>query len=209
MLEIEQQPSGPSDRYLLPGPAVPISATAYDGTAFFDGESVRLEWNWAAARRKRQQGPQNFPLHEISLVEWGPGSDVGYGYLRFRIKGATPASAPERDPHSLMHWAVKKDHDSTVLFAAAVTARLPHPSASSTPSAPQPAALEAASSAPSAPQPAALEAAPSAVGDRSEALMRRLRELGELHRDGVLTDEEFTEFKRELLNGFRAGHTTP
>ncbi|MFD0855703.1 SHOCT domain-containing protein [Actinomadura adrarensis] len=30
-------------------------------------------------------------------------------------------------------------------------------------------------------------------------MLRRLRELGELHREGVLTDEEFAAAKRTLL----------
>ncbi|MER5836080.1 SHOCT domain-containing protein, partial [Streptomyces sp. NPDC002130] len=32
-----------------------------------------------------------------------------------------------------------------------------------------------------------------------DALLRRLRELGELHRTGVLTDEEFTLAKQAIL----------
>ncbi len=37
------------------------------------------------------------------------------------------------------------------------------------------------------------------AGDDHDALLRRLRELGELHRDGVLTDEEFTLAKQAVL----------
>ena len=38
---------------------------------------------------------------------------------------------------------------------------------------------------------------------KSDVLLRRLRELGELHREGVLTDEEFTMTKAAVLRGFR------
>ncbi|MFG2572811.1 DUF4429 domain-containing protein [Streptomyces sp. NPDC048481] len=38
--------------------------------------------------------------------------------------------------------------------------------------------------------------------DHHDVLLRRLRELGELHRDGVLTDEEFARTKAVVLRGF-------
>uniref|UniRef100_UPI0015F0340A SHOCT domain-containing protein n=1 Tax=Streptomyces phytophilus TaxID=722715 RepID=UPI0015F0340A len=36
-------------------------------------------------------------------------------------------------------------------------------------------------------------------GDDHDAVLRRLRELGELHAAGVLTDEEFAAAKRAIL----------
>ena len=58
--------------------------------------------------------------------------------------------------------------------------------------------------------PAPLSPAASAVlphtapspADHHDVLLRRLRELGELHRDGVLTDEEFAMTKAAVLRGF-------
>ncbi|WP_260474486.1 SHOCT domain-containing protein, partial [Streptomyces sp. WAC 04229] len=38
--------------------------------------------------------------------------------------------------------------------------------------------------------------------ERENALLRRLRELGELHRSGVLTDEEFNLAKQAVLKRF-------
>ncbi len=58
-------------------------------------------------------------------------------------------------------------------------ARLPHPSSA------------ADAPAPRLPAPGG--------GDDHDALLRRLRELGELHRSGVLTDEEFTLAKQAVL----------
>ncbi|MER6310099.1 SHOCT domain-containing protein, partial [Streptomyces sp. NPDC001657] len=52
------------------------------------------------------------------------------------------------------------------------------------------------------PPPAALTAAPA---DDHDALLRRLRELGELHRDGILTDEEFAATKAAVLRRFDTG----
>lgn len=39
----------------------------------------------------------------------------------------------------------------------------------------------------------------AAAEDDHDALLRRLRELGELHHTGVLTDEEFTLAKQAVL----------
>jgi hypothetical protein len=73
------------------------------------------------------------------------------------------------------------------LVAAAVQARLPHPAAP-------------AGERPGEPEPALpLAAAPAPAEDDHDALLRRLRELGELHRSGVLTDEEFTLAKQAVL----------
>ncbi|MFC7615275.1 DUF4429 domain-containing protein [Actinokineospora soli] len=92
--------------------------------------------------------------------------------LRFRVRGV-PATDPAHDPNCLRLWGFKKDIGHSALLAAAVTARLPHPA---TPPDPAPA------------QPA-----------DADVVLRRLRELGELRRDGVLTDEEFTAAKQKLL----------
>ncbi|MFC5031067.1 MULTISPECIES: hypothetical protein [Streptomyces] len=49
------------------------------------------------------------------------------------------------------------------------------------------------------------DAVPAQVSDRAEdpdALLRRLRELGDLKRDGILTDEAFTAAESALLRRF-------
>jgi hypothetical protein len=174
-LLVQQVPASQTDKYLLPAPGVPISASAGDGTAHFDGENVRLEWNWMAKESKSAAGPMQIPLSDIAAVEWQPQSGFGYGYLRFRPKNPGNTPAPENDRNCLS-WGVQKEGGTTTLFASAVVARLPHPFA--TP---------------------ALPAAPQQdIGD-PDAMLRRLRELGELHRSGVLTDEEFTAAKQALL----------
>ncbi|GGW36416.1 hypothetical protein GCM10010503_10390 [Streptomyces lucensis JCM 4490] len=76
--------------------------------------------------------------------------------------------------------------------AAAVQARLPHPSATARDASPS-ASLGTAAP-PEAPQ---LREEPA--GEDHDALLRRLRELGEPHRAGVLTDEEFTLAKQAVL----------
>ncbi|SET24995.1 DUF4429 domain-containing protein [Nonomuraea wenchangensis] len=179
-LEIYQQPTGPCEDYLLPGPDVPISATAGDGTVIFDGERVRLEWTGFAASEKEKAGPQEYPLSAVTGVEWKPQSGMGYGTLRFRIKGEGPAQSPQKDLRCVS-WGIQRFGGATALVAAAVLARLPRELPQEPSEAP------------------ALPPAPPAGGDAHDAVLRRLAELGELHRAGVLTDEEFASAKQAVI----------
>ncbi|WP_309061444.1 DUF4429 domain-containing protein [Streptomyces sp.] len=193
-LLLDQVPSDPVAEYLLPGPSVPLSVSAGDGTASFDGERVRLEWNWKTEDAKAAAGARTLALADIAAVEWQPAVGLENGHLRFTVRNA-PTKAPAKyDPNAVELWGFKKD-PLMALVAAAVQARLPHP-----------AARDAAGGAPAGGRPAepvaagvpAAAPAPAAEDDH-DALLRRLRELGELHRSGVLTDEEFTLAKQAVL----------
>ncbi|MEU0744373.1 DUF4429 domain-containing protein [Streptomyces sp. NPDC006134] len=190
-LLLEQVPSDPVNTYLLPGPAVPLSVSAGDGTASFDGEQVRLEWNWKTEDAKAAAGTRTLPLADITAVEWQPAVGLDNGHLRFTVRNA-PTKAPAKyDPHAVELWGFKKD-PLMALVAAAVQARLPHPARAASE---RPAALPAAAPAPGSPAPGT----PAPAEDEHDALLRRLRELGELHRTGVLTDEEFALAKQAVL----------
>ncbi|MFJ7332645.1 DUF4429 domain-containing protein [Streptomyces sp. NPDC101110] len=183
-LLLDQVPAGPVDTYLLPGPSVPLSVSAGDGTAGFDGERIRLEWNWKTEDAKAAAGTRTLALTDITGVEWHPAAGLENGHLRFTVRNAPTKAPPKYDPNAVELWGFKKD-PLMALVAAAVQARLPHP------------ARAAADPENARPEP------PSASGASSEAdhdaLLRRLRELGELHRSGVLTDEEFTLAKQAIL----------
>ncbi|MCF3965127.1 DUF4429 domain-containing protein, partial [Streptomyces fuscigenes] len=121
-------PAAPVDRYLLPGPAVPVSVAAGDGTASFDGELIRLEWNWKTRPEKSAGGPRTLPLSEVAAVEWRPSVGLDDGHLRFRTaSGASPgAPAAGHDPYTVELWGFRSD-TAIALVGAAVAARLPHP----------------------------------------------------------------------------------
>ncbi|AOR34134.1 Tat pathway signal sequence domain protein [Streptomyces fodineus] len=173
----------PVAEYLLPGPALPVSASAGDGTAGFDGERVRLEWNWKTEDAKAATGPRTIPLADLTGVQWQPAAGLENGHLRFLVRGA-PVTAPAKyDPNAVELWGFKKD-PLMALVAAAVQARLPHPAA-------EPAGIRT--------EPPRLTKEPEPAESDHDALLRRLRELGELHRDGVLTGEEFTLAKQAVL----------
>ncbi|MEU3960624.1 DUF4429 domain-containing protein [Streptomyces buecherae] len=204
-LLLEQVPSTPCDRYLLPGPAVPLSASAGDATASFDGETIRLEWNWKTEESKKSAGTQVFSVADVDAVEWLWPGGLENGYLRFVIAKAPTKAPPKYDPRAVEIYGFKKD-PLMALVAAAVTARMPHPAAppATAPAATAPPApsVTAAPASAALPGPAAPAAAAGGSGSDHDALLRRLRELGELHRDGILTDEEFTVAKQALLRHF-------
>ncbi|CAL9564589.1 hypothetical protein SUDANB105_04698 [Streptomyces sp. enrichment culture] len=185
-LLLDRVPAEPATEYLLPGPAVPLSAAAGDGSASFDGDRVRLEWNWKTEDAKAAAGTRTLAVGDIAAVEWYPAVGLENGHLRFTVRNAPTKAPPKYDPNAVELWGFKKD-PLMALVAAAVQARLPHPSAPD------------AAPAPASPQQQP-EATPApAAEDDHDALLRRLRELGELHRSGVLTDEEFTMAKQAVL----------
>ncbi|SDC04573.1 DUF4429 domain-containing protein [Streptomyces prasinopilosus] len=193
-LLLDRVPSGPVPGYLLPGPPVPLSAAAGDGSASFDGERVRLEWNWKTEDAKSAAGARVLALAEITAVEWQPAAGLENGHLRFVVRHA-PAKTPAKyDPNAVELWGFRKD-PLMALVAAAVQARLPHPAAPA-PAGDGPPALPGTPGTGAAPA----DVPAPAREDDHDALLRRLRELGELHRAGVLTDEEFTRAKQAVLN---------
>ncbi|MFF4322166.1 DUF4429 domain-containing protein [Streptomyces sp. NPDC001568] len=198
-LLLDQVDSGPSDAYLMPGPPVPISVSAGDGTVTFDGDTVTLQWSWTAEDAKTAGGSRTFRTADLKSVEWVPARGLENGWLRFSPAGAPSGGPPKYDPYTVEIFGLKKD-PLMALAAAAVTVRLPHPAAVAA-SAPAPASAPAL--APPAPTaaPAALPA-PTPAGDDHDALLRRLRELGELHTTGILTAEEFALAKAAILRRF-------
>ncbi|MFI9769225.1 DUF4429 domain-containing protein [Streptomyces sp. NPDC052415] len=183
-LLLDQVPADPVDAYLLPGPAVPLSVSAGDGTASFDGERIRLEWNWKTEDAKAAAGARVLSLTDITAVEWHPAVGLENGHLRFTVRNAPTKAPPKYDPNAVELWGFKKD-PLMALVAAAVQARLPHPAAAADVRRPEPAD--------------ARPALPATAEDDHDALLRRLRELGELHRTGVLTDDEFALAKQAIL----------
>ncbi|MGW1326670.1 DUF4429 domain-containing protein [Streptomyces antibioticus] len=188
-LTLDEVPGGPVDTYLLPGPSVPLSCSAGDGTASFDGERVRLEWNWKTEDAKASAGARTIPVEDITAVEWHPAAGLENGHLRFTVRHAPTKAPPKYDPNAVELWGFKKD-PLMALVAAAVQARLPHPGdreGDAVRSLPAPAGAGAGAG------------DAQASGSDHDALLRRLRELGELHRDGVLTDDEFSLAKQAVL----------
>ena len=186
-LLLDQVSEEPAKAYLLPGPPVPVSVRSSDGLVSFDGTQVRIDWADTSDRVKRATGPRIISVHDLVQIDWLPNSGYQDGFMRFVTRETVFSKLPpEKDPFALDLWGSIRRDLLTALVATAVTARLPHPSTRAVDHVEQP---RHASAIPPR-------------SDHHDVLLRRLRELGELHREGVLTDEEFATTKAAVLRGF-------
>ncbi|MFI6204886.1 DUF4429 domain-containing protein [Streptomyces sp. NPDC051041] len=167
--------SGPAERYLVAAPEVPLQFKGYDGKASFDGRTVRFRWFWTgASTAKWKAGDQSFAVAGLSGVEWRS-PELFEGYLRLLRRDAAEAqpASPDQDPAAVVFGLGYGAVHESLPFAAAVLA----------------AVREA--------QP--VPAVPAAVRRDPADIAERIRHLGELHRAGLVTDEEFSSKKAELL----------
>jgi hypothetical protein len=186
-LLLDQVSEEPAKAYLLPGPPVPVSVRSSDGLVSFDGTQVRIDWADTSDRVKRATGPRIVSVHDLVQVDWLPNSGYEDGFMRFVTRETVFSKLPPaKDPFALDLWGSTRRDLLTALVATAVTARLPHPSTRAIDDAERP----------------RLASATPPRSDHHDVLLRRLRELGELHREGVLTDEEFATTKAAVLRGF-------
>ncbi|MEU3931754.1 DUF4429 domain-containing protein [Streptomyces sp. NPDC029044] len=190
-LLLDRVPQSRTEAYLLPGPPVPVSVRTSDGTVSFDGTRIRIDWADTSERVKRATGPRIITMGDLVRVEWLPNTRHEDGSLRFVTRETVFSKLPpDKDPYALDLWGSARRDLLSALVATAVTARLPHPFTRT-------AAATATGQLPASATPAAPPAS-----DHHDVLLRRLRELGLLHRDGVLTDEEFARTKAAVLRGF-------
>jgi hypothetical protein len=167
--------SGPADRFLVPAPEAPLSFKAYDGKASFDGTAVRFRWSWTgASSAKWKAGDQRFAVADLNGVQWRS-PEVFEGHLRLLRRSADPAAAvpPDQDPAAVVFGLGYGPVHESLPFAAAVLA-----------------AVRTRGPVPVVPAPSRRDPADIA---------ERIRHLGELHQAGLVTDEEFSAKKAELL----------
>lgn len=166
----------PPERYLVAPPEAPLNFKAYDGKASFDGKAVSFRWFWTgASSAKWKAGDQSFPVTGLSGVEWRSPrcSRAICGSCGASPATAQPAQA-DQDPAAVVFGLGYGPVHESLPFAASVLA-----------------AVRA-----SGPAPVTAAAAPR----RDPAdIADRIRHLGELHQAGLVTDEEFTTKKAELL----------
>ncbi|MFF6999119.1 DUF4429 domain-containing protein [Streptomyces sp. NPDC008313] len=168
--------AGQAERYLVQAPEAPQHFKAYDGKASFDGKSVSFRWSWTgASSAKWKAGDQSFPVADLSGVEWRS-PEVFEGHLRL-LRREPPSVQPaqaDQDPAAVVFGLGYGPVHESLPFAASVLA-----------------AVRACG-------PAAL--VPAAAPRRDPAdIADRIRHLGELHEAGLVTDEEFSTKKAELL----------
>ncbi|MFF8937481.1 DUF4429 domain-containing protein [Streptomyces paradoxus] len=167
--------SGPAERFLVKPPEGPLSFKAYDGKATFDGRTVNFRWFWTgASSAKWKAGDQSFSVGELNGVEWRS-PEVFEGHLRLLRRDAEASGAQaDQDPAAVVFGLGYGPVYESLPFAAAVLA-----------------AVRTSSPVPAVP----------AGGPRRDPadIAERIRHLGELHQAGLVTDEEFSVKKAELL----------
>ncbi|MFI9647803.1 DUF4429 domain-containing protein [Streptomyces sp. NPDC052040] len=168
----------PAERFLVAPPEAPLHFKAYDGKASFDGRTVSFRWSWTgASSAKWKAGDQNVPVTGLSGVEWRS-PEALEGHLRLLRRDADTGQPvpPDQDPAAVVFGLGYGPVHESLPFAAAVLA-----------------AVRAAG-------PAAVPAATVPAARRDPAdIAERIRHLGELHEAGLVTDEEFSVKKAELL----------
>ncbi|MFE5395447.1 DUF4429 domain-containing protein [Streptomyces sp. NPDC056568] len=169
--------SDETERYLVAAPEAPLHFKAYDGKASFDGKAVSFRWSWTgASSAKWKAGDQNFPVAELGGVEWRS-PEAFEGYLRLLPREAAPvAPQADQDPASVVFGLGYGPVHESLPFAAAVLAAVRERGGG-------------------APVPVPVPAPRRDPADIAE----RIRHLGELHQQGLVTDEEFSSKKAELL----------
>ncbi|WP_217165288.1 DUF4429 domain-containing protein [Streptomyces sp. AC512_CC834] len=187
---------GKTERYLVAAPEAPLHFKAYDGKASFDGKAVSFRWSWTgASSAKWKAGDQSFPVADLGGVEWRS-PEMFEGYLRLlpreaaasaaSVSGASSVSsvsaapaAPavpqaDQDPAAVVFGLGYGPVHESLPFAAAVLAAV-------------------RGRGPAMPVPV-----PAPRRDPAD-IAERIRHLGELHQQGLVTDEEFSSKKAELL----------
>lgn len=188
----------PAERFLVTAPEAPMHFKAYDGRAGFDGRRVSFRWSrTGASSAKWKAGDQTFPVTELAGIEWRS-PDASEGYLRLLPRGGASDSevggpAPDPAPGAGQTLArARPDQDpAAVVFGLGygpVHESLPFAAA----------VLESVRRTQSVP----VASVPVPVGGarRDPAdIAERIRHLGDLREAGLVTDDEFSAKKAELL----------
>ncbi|WP_030198773.1 DUF4429 domain-containing protein [Streptomyces sp. NRRL S-87] len=168
-----------TNRFLVEPPEGPRQFKGYDARAAFDGSAVTLRWSrTGASSTKWKAGDQYVPLEALSGVEWRSPEAPG-GHLRLVRRGGPAAGdatvPPDLDPDTVLFGMGGGAVHESLPFAAAVL----HAVRAKGPALP-------------------VAAVRPGRGDPAD-IADRIRHLGDLHRAGLLTDDEFTAKKAELL----------
>ncbi|MBH5334650.1 DUF4429 domain-containing protein [Streptomyces pactum] len=178
----------PAEEQLVAAPAPPLAFKAYDGKASFDGTAVTFRWSrTGASSAKWKAGDQRFPVAELCGVEWRSPESL-QGHLRLdRAAGPQAASSPrtpvDQDPAAVVFGMGYGLVHESLPFAAAVLEAVRAAGRTAPALTPEPPPVRVA---------VAPRSGPAEIADR-------IRQLGELHTAGLLTDDEFSAKKAQLL----------
>ncbi|MBB0228748.1 DUF4429 domain-containing protein [Streptomyces calidiresistens] len=174
-----------ADEFMVDPPPAPLRFKAYDGRVAFDGATVDFRWfRTGASSAKWKAGDQTFAVAELAGVEWRSPELEG-GYLRLLRRGPdgkplSPAPLPaDQDPTAVVFGLGYGLVHESLPLAASVLAAVQEVERTGGPVS-------------ALPNPRDPRRDPADIADR-------IRHLGELHSAGLLTDEEFSLKKQDLL----------
>jgi len=156
----------------------PLTVKGYNGTVTFDGEFVTLTRKGFIARSTVGKGEKRMHISRITAVQWKQPGALVNGFLEFTLPGGVERRS---------QWG-RQTRDAVGNENAVVVTR-----AQAAAFEPMRKALESAI----AEQHQVTPTVPSAVPE--PGLAAQIRELGELHEAGVLSDDEFTAAKGRLI----------
>ncbi|MFS8204006.1 DUF4429 domain-containing protein [Streptomyces sp. CWNU-52B] len=202
--------AGPAERYLVRPPEAPLQFKAYDGKASFDGKSVAFRWFWTgASSAKWKAGDQTFAVSDLCGVEWRS-PEVFEGHLRLLRRemgagagasqpgasqpGASQPGQPDQDPAAVVFGLGYGPVHESLPFAAAVlgAVRSGGPAGLSEGAGVGARVVAGVTAGVTAGVVPGVRRDPADIADR-------IRHLGDLHEAGLVTDEEFSVKKAELL----------
>ncbi|RRO14718.1 DUF4429 domain-containing protein [Saccharopolyspora rhizosphaerae] len=185
--DLNPDSDSPAPRFLVEVDQSPRRLKGYDGEASFDGSAVEFQWHPDASRVKHRSPKRRHELTELAGVEWvKPG--LTSGHLLLVPHGERSDAPPVDNVRTLLFGFGFGTTAVSLPFAAAVQAAIQQ----AQPEAPL--GLRSAASRPALPS-----TTPRPEMSREE-ILATIRELGKLHADGILTQGEFEQKKRELLD---------
>ncbi|TDD05330.1 DUF4429 domain-containing protein [Saccharopolyspora terrae] len=184
--DLNPDSDSPAAHFLVEVDQSPRRLKGYDGEATFDGSAVEFQWHPDASGAKHRSPKRRHELTELAGVEWvKPG--LTSGHLLLLPRGERSDAPPADNIRSLLFGFGFGTTANSLPFAAAVLAAIQQA---------QPGAAAVGGST----DRLMLPAAPQRPEMSREDVLATIRELGQLHADGILTQEEFEQKKRELLD---------
>ncbi len=107
-------------------PPLPFHIQTAEGTATFDGASVRMVWvGSAATSQKKKAHRREIALADITGAEWAPSNGWNYGHLRVTTTEdvQTPVTKPKHDLSCLLSNEGREDA-LTLMMAATIMAHV-------------------------------------------------------------------------------------
>jgi Domain of unknown function (DUF4429)/Protein of unknown function (DUF2510)/Short C-terminal domain len=152
-----------------------VEAKGHNGTIVFDADFVTITRKGFLARATIGKGEKRIPVASITAIQWKPAGAMVNGFIQFTIGGGNES----RSKFGHQTSAAVNDENSVVFIKKQMPAfQLLREQ------------VEGA---------IAQRGRPSSPAAAAAGPLEQLKQLGELHDAGVVTDEEFTAKKTSIL----------